>query len=117
MEHFLIPPSPPDLLHAAGLPLTWINTRLVAFSCLSFICFIHGTTLKWGLRIQNALGIFKLVVLTLVAGSGLLSLLGVPGFQVRDGFEKPDNFRWETFWEGSGTGSNAFVAGLYGVIW
>ncbi|KXN82762.1 High-affinity methionine permease [Leucoagaricus sp. SymC.cos] len=105
------------LLHAADFTPTWLRTRLVAFACLSFLCFIHGTALKWGLRIQNALGLFKLVVLILVAGSGLLSLLGVPGFQVRDGYEKPHNFEWDRFWEGSGTGANAFVAGLYAIIW
>ncbi|KAF5354083.1 hypothetical protein D9756_007331 [Leucocoprinus leucothites] len=105
------------LLHAAGLPPTWLNTRLVAFCCLSFLCFIHGTTWKWGLRIQNTLGMFKLVVLTLVVGSGLLSLLGIPGFQLRDGYEKPNNYQWDKLWEGSGTGANAFVAGLYAVIW
>lgn len=78
---------------------------------------IHGTALKWGLGLQNALGMLKLVVLTLVAGSGLLSLLGVPGFQVGDNYEKPHNFEWDKFWEGSSTDANAFVAGLYAVIW
>ncbi|KAJ3564727.1 hypothetical protein NP233_g8099 [Leucocoprinus birnbaumii] len=105
------------LLHALGLSPTWLNTRLVAFSCLTFLCLIHGTAWKWGLRIQNTLGMFKLAVLSLVAGSGLMSLLGVPGFQVRDGYEKPNNFQWDKFWEGSGTGANAFVAGLFAVIW
>ncbi|KAH9477578.1 High-affinity methionine permease [Psilocybe cubensis] len=38
-------------------------------------------------------------------------------FQVREGYEKPDNFKWEKFWEGSGTGLNAFVSGVYNVIW
>ncbi|CAA7268868.1 unnamed protein product [Cyclocybe aegerita] len=105
------------LLHALSIEPTWFHTRLVALSCLTFICLIHGTLLKLGLRLQNTLGLFKLVVLGLVAFSGLLSLAGVPGFQVRKEYEKPDNLRWERLWDGSGTGANAFVNGLYNVIW
>jgi hypothetical protein len=73
--------------------------------------------LKWGVRLQNVLGSFKLVVLSAVALAGLLSLLGVPGFQVSDQYEQPHNFEWKKFWEGSGIGVNAFVTGMYNVIW
>lgn len=90
---------------------------MVAFSCLTFVCFVHGTQLKWGLRLQNALGVSKLVILALIAISGLLSLAGVKGLQVREEYEQPDNFKWDKFWEGSGTGPNAFVSGLYNIIW
>lgn len=78
---------------------------------------IHGTTLKWGVRLQNTLASFKLVILFSVALVGILSLLDVPGFQVGDQYEQPHNFEWKTFWEGSGLGINAFVTGLYNVIW
>jgi len=84
---------------------------------LSFICLVHGTLLKWGVRLQNALGLFKLIVLGLISVSGLLCLAGFKGVQVREGYEKPDNFSWEKLWKGSGTGANAFVSGLYNVIW
>ena len=70
-----------------------------------------------GLRLQNTLGIFKLLTLALVPMSGILYLAGVGGIQVRDEYEKPNNFTWETFWEGSGTGTSAFVNGLYNVLW
>jgi hypothetical protein len=43
--------------------------------------------------------------------------MGVPGFSVREGYEVPRNFEWSKVWEGSGTGANAFVTGLYNVIW
>ncbi|PPQ94410.1 hypothetical protein CVT25_002498 [Psilocybe cyanescens] len=105
------------ILHSLSFEPTWFKTRLVAFSCLSFICLIHGTRLRWGLRLQNTLGLFKLVILALISLSGLLCLLSVKGFQVRGDYEKPDNFRWEKLWEGSGTGLNAFVSGVYNVIW
>jgi hypothetical protein len=96
---------------------TWLNTRLVAFSCLTSICLVHGILLKLGLRLQNTLGVFKLLVLTLISLSGILCLAGVKGFQVGDEYDKAKNFTWDTFWQGSGTGPSAFVNGLYNVIW
>ena len=106
-----------DLLHALYIEPTWLNTRLVAFTSLTSICLVHGTFLKLGLRLQNTLGAVKLLVLTLIPVFGFLYLAGVKGFQVRDEYEKPNNFTWDTFWEGSGTGLSAFANGLYNVIW
>ena len=106
-----------DLLHSLYIEPTWLNTRLVAFTCLTSICLVHGTFLKQGLRLQNTLGALKLLVLALIPVSGLLYLAGVKGIQVRDGYEKPNNFTWDKFWEGSGTGLSSFVNGLYNVIW
>ena len=56
-------------------------------------------------------------VLALISVSGFLYLAGVKGIQVRDEYEKPNNYTWDTLWEGSGTGPSAFVNGLYNVIW
>src|ERR1700678_3408222 len=106
-----------DMLHCISIEPTWFNTRLVAFTCLTSVCLLHGTHLKLGLRLQNALGVFKLLVLALISLSGILCLAGVNGFQVRDEYEKPNNLTWEKLWEGSGTGPTAFVNGLYNVIW
>lgn len=104
-----------DVIHSLYLEPTRYNTRFVAILCLTFCVFIHGTFLKAGLRLQNALGMFKLVILSAISISGLLCLAGVPGFTVREEYEKPKNF--EHVWEGSGKGANAFVTGLYNVIW
>ena len=82
-----------------------------------WICLIHGIFLKLGLRLQNTLGALKLLVLFLILVSGFLYLAGVKGIQVGDEYEKPNNFTWDTFWEGSGTGPSAFVNDLYNVIW
>ena len=49
--------------------------------------------------------------------SGILYLAGVSGIQIGDEYEKPNNFTWNTFWEGTGTGPGAFVNGVYNVIW
>ncbi|THU84242.1 APC amino acid permease [Dendrothele bispora CBS 962.96] len=103
------------LLHALALPPTRWTTRIAAFLCLTFVLIMHGVFLKAGIKLQNSLGLFKLVILSVVAISGILCLLGV--FEVQEGYEKPDNLRWEKMWEGSRFEANAFVTGLYNVIW
>ncbi|KAJ2912026.1 hypothetical protein MD484_g8385, partial [Candolleomyces efflorescens] len=107
------------LLHALSIAPSFYHTRFTALSCLTFILVMHGTCLApWGLRLQNTLGAGKLIVLSVISLSGLLCLVGFPGFRIREGYEVPDNFRWEKLWEGSsGKGANAFVSGLYNVMW
>lgn len=73
--------------------------------------------MKAGLRLQNTLGLLKVIVLVLIIISGVFCLLHVPGFTVDKAYETPHNFEWDNFWEGTGTGANAFVSGLYNVIW
>lgn len=108
----------PDLLHSLSVTPSYFYTRLVAFFCITFIFLIHGTLLPWGVRLQNTLAAFKFIALAAISLTGILCLTGVGGLKVRDGYEKPDNFRWEHFWEGSqGKGANAFFNGLYSVIW
>ncbi|KAG9311597.1 APC amino acid permease [Chiua virens] len=104
-------------LHALAFERTPTNVRIVAFLCSTFCVIVHGAFLNFGLRLQNVLGAFKLVVLVLVAGSGFLSLIGVPGFAVGREYDQPNNYTWQTFWEGSSFGANAFVIGMYNVIW
>ena len=106
-----------DALHAVGCERTPTNVRIAAFLCLSFCVMVHGVFLSFGLKLQNALGVFKLVVVVLIAGLGFLSLIGVPGFTVRDEYDQPNNYSWRTFWEGTNLGANAFVTGMYNVIW
>ena len=67
----------PDLLHSLYIEPTWLNTRLVAFTCVTLICLVHGTLSELGLRLQNTLGALKLLVLALIPVSGLLYLAGV----------------------------------------
>ncbi|KIK58271.1 hypothetical protein GYMLUDRAFT_246296 [Collybiopsis luxurians FD-317 M1] len=105
------------VIHALGKEPSRYNTRFVAFLCLTFILLLHGSLVKWGLRLQNSLAMFKLVILSAIALSGLLSLAGVDGFAVRQGYEVPNNFQWDKMWEGSRSDANAFVTGLYNVIW
>ncbi|KAG2118394.1 APC amino acid permease [Suillus clintonianus] len=104
-------------LNALAIQPTIVNVRVVAFLCSTFCLIAHGAFLNSGLKIQNALCLFKFFVLLTIALSGLFSLAGVPGFVVRDGYDIPHNFTWSSFWEGSDIGLNAFVMGMYNVIW
>ena len=77
---------------------------------------LHGTKLKWGLRVQNALGVFNLFLLSTIILCGLLSLAEVPGFKLPEE-KKTRNFDSDVFWEGTRLEANAFVTALYNVIW
>ncbi|GLB39007.1 putative amino acid permease [Lyophyllum shimeji] len=105
------------VVHSLSLTPSRYNTRFVAFLCLTFCLLAHGTMHKAGLRLQNTLGFFKLIILCAIAVSGMFCLIGVPGFEVKDGYEQARNFEWDKIWEGSVTDANAFVTGLYNVIW
>ncbi|KAF9074561.1 APC amino acid permease [Rhodocollybia butyracea] len=105
------------VIHALDKEPSRYNTRFVAFLCLTFILLLHGSLLKWGLRLQNALALLKLVILSAIAICGILSLIGVEAFAVKQGYEIPSNFQWDKLWEGSRGDVNAFVTGLYNVIW
>ncbi|KAF8193218.1 APC amino acid permease [Mycena galopus ATCC 62051] len=106
------------VLNAFDIQPTRFASRLVAILVLTFCLFVHGTLLTFGVRLQNALGAFKLLILFAISFLGILSLLGVPGLAVRAPYETPHNFRsWAALWEGSGTGANGFVTALYSVIW
>lgn len=70
----------------------------------------HGTALKWGLRVQNILGTFKIVILVFIAFSGFAALAGRVKID-----PKPNNFK--NAFSGTTSNANLFVTGLYNVIW
>lgn len=87
-------------------PGQW-TLRFVGLGCITFAWLLHGTTLKWGLRLQNALGMFKLIVLLIVIGTGFMALSG--NMKV----EKPNNF--ENMFEGTIMNTSSFCLSLYSV--
>ncbi|SRR6266550_2098274 len=109
--------SKPDALRALGIDPSPSNVRALAHYCLTFVAFVHSLNVTFGIRIQNFLGIFKLLVLAAIAIAGILSLAGVSGFQVRDGYDKPHNYEWNNFWEGTVIVPEALSSGFYNVLW
>jgi amino acid transporter len=74
------------ILNAANQPVNRWNQRGVGLVCVTCAFLIHGLALNWGLRLQNFLGIIKLLILLLIIVSGFVALGG--HLQV----DKPDNF-------------------------
>lgn len=70
-----------------------------------------------GVRLQNALGFFKLFVLVSIIFVGMAHFAGVPGLELKGDVEVPGNLRWSKLWENGGSGATAFVTGLYSAIW
>ncbi|KAF9788570.1 amino acid transporter [Thelephora terrestris] len=105
------------LLHALDIEANTYNVRGIAFGCLTLSFIMHSCFMTAGLRLQNTLGFFKLLILISIVIIGMAHLAGVPGFELEGNVEVPDNLRWSKMWEGSGNGATAFVTGLYNVIW
>lgn len=99
------------ILHAAGVEVDRWNQRGVGLACITAAFLIHSFAVNWGLRLQNFLGIVKLLILLLIICSGFAALAG----HLQPGVEKPDNFT-NAF---AGTTGSAYgvVTALYNVIW
>jgi amino acid transporter len=61
------------ILNAAQVEVNRWNQRGVGLACITSAFLIHGLALKWGLRLQNLLGIIKLLILLIIVVSGWVS--------------------------------------------
>ncbi len=90
--------------------------RIAAFGCVTWAFLLHGLALKWGLRTQNVLGIFQLVVVLAVAGTGLVALTN--GIQGDDGLPE-DRWRgrenFKDIWKGTTVSASSICVALYSV--
>lgn len=50
--------------------------RGIAIACATFACGVNAVAPKWGLRLSNVLGIFKVVILLLIVFAGFAALAG-----------------------------------------
>ena len=97
------------ILHAANVEVNRWNQRGVGIACVTSAFLIHGLALKWGLRLQNFLGVLKLLILLLIIFSGFAAL----GGHLK--IEKPNNFD-HAFANTTGS-AYGVVTALYNVIW
>jgi amino acid transporter len=97
------------ILNAAQVPVDRWNQRGVGLACITSAFLIHGLALKWGLRLQNALGVIKLLILLLIIVSGFAALGG------HMKIEKPNNF--DNAFAGTTGSPYGIVTALYNVIW
>jgi amino acid transporter len=61
------------ILHAAQVEVNRWNQRGIGLACITTAFLIHGCALKWGLRLQNLIGIIKLLIVLLIVVSGWVS--------------------------------------------
>ena len=61
------------LLAARVEPGQW-NARGLGLACITIAFLIHGTALKWGLRLQNLLGAIKLCIILIIIIAPLVNL-------------------------------------------
>lgn len=94
------------ILHAAQVDVTRWNQRGIALACLTAAFLIHGTALKWGIRLQNFLGVLKIIVIVIIIISPLVNLKKV---RENNTFSKP--------FEGTKSSAYGIVTALYNVIW
>lgn len=98
------------ILHAAEIEVNRWNQRGIGLACITAAFLIHGLALKWGLRLQNFLGIVKLLVILLIVIAGWAALGGAIKLE-----KKPNNF--ENAFEGTTGSAYGVVTALYNVIW
>lgn len=58
------------ILHAANIEVDRWNQRGVGLACITAAFLIHGLALKWGLRLQNVLGVIKLIIILIIIVAG-----------------------------------------------
>jgi amino acid transporter len=61
------------ILHAANVEVGRWNQRGIGLACITTAFLIHGLALKWGLRLQNLLGVIKLGIILLIVICGWVS--------------------------------------------
>lgn len=97
------------ILNAADIEVDRWNQRGIGLACISAAFLIHAFALKWGLRLQNLLGVIKLVVIVFVVVCGWVALGG------HMKIDPPHNFR--NAFEGTSDSGYGIVMSLYNVIW
>ncbi|KZT02802.1 amino acid transporter [Laetiporus sulphureus 93-53] len=97
------------ILEAAQVDVNRWNQRGIGLACITTAFLIHAFALKWGLRLQNFLGVVKLAIILLIVVTGWVALAG----HMR--IDNPHNF--DSAFEGTKGNAYGIVTSLYDVIW
>jgi amino acid transporter len=97
------------ILNAAEIEVGRWNQRGIGLACLTAAFLIHSVALKWGIRLQNFLGVVKLIIILIIIVSGWVALAG------HTKAETPHNFT--NAFEGTKGSGYSIVMALYNVIW
>jgi amino acid transporter len=88
------------------------NQRGIGIACITAAFLIHGTALKWGIRLQNFLGAIKVIIILIIVITGWVALAGH--------LKLPEDRRPHNFtnaFEGTTGSAYGVVTALYNVIW
>ena len=90
--------------------------RGIGIACITFCVVLHATLPKWGIRLVNVLGVFKVIVLLFIIFSGFAALGGhrrVPDpHNFKDAFKVEDGDGY-----GGGGGAYAYSNALLSVVY
>lgn len=105
------------ILYASGDhgPDGWA-ARGIGIVCITFAVILHSVLPVWGLRLANALGVFKVIILLLIVFSGFAALAGrrlVPDpHNFDDAFAIHEGDGW-----GGGGGAYAYANALLNIVY
>jgi amino acid transporter len=104
------------ILFASGreTPDGW-EARGIAVACVTFSVLLHSTLPKWGIRLFNVLGVFKVVILLFIVFSGFAALAGHR--RVPDPHNFDNAFRIEDGDGYGGGGAYAYSNALLNIIY
>ena len=98
---------------ATGELLDSWKARGVAVACATFACGLHSVAPKWGIRLFNVLGIFKVGVLLFIVFSGFAALAGHRRVEDPRNFDNAFSFNPDYSNGGAYAYSNALLNIIY----
>lgn len=104
------------ILYAAGNELKdSYRARGIGVACVTFAVILHSVAPKWGIRLFNVLGVFKVVVLLFIVFSGFAALAGHR--LVEDPRNFDNAFRIESGEGYGGGGAYAYSNALLNIVY
>ncbi|CAJ2504681.1 Uu.00g120750.m01.CDS01 [Anthostomella pinea] len=91
------------------------EARGIGIACITFAVTLHSTLPKWGLRLVNILGIFKVVILLFIVFSGFAALAGHLRVPPPGNFKNA--FAIETTANYGGQGAYGYATALLNIIY
>jgi len=104
------------ILYASGNELKdSYRARAIGVGCVTFATVLHGVAPKWGVRLFNVLGVFKVFVLLFIVFSGFAALGGHLKIESPNNFE--NSFAIESGEGYGGGGAYAYSNALLNIVY
>lgn len=91
------------------------QARGIAVACITFAVVVHSTIPKWGIRLFNLLGIFKVFILLFIVFAGFAALAGHRKVENPRNFDSAFNFYEGEGWGGGG--AYAYATALLRIVY